>query len=139
MKIRLSITCLLAMLSACASMGSDYTITDPTEQEARGPQLVGHWTSNSDLRITLIWGVFSGAKLQKDSLKAEVSGDLIHIHLIVVQDESATDAEKAALCAHDTKLTYSLHNLPHADYRIELDAVQYGEAFSWDIQPLLVQ
>ena len=128
---------LVSCLSGCALMGPDYSVSKVAEGEKTPEsQLSGHWLSDSDLRVTLYFPLDDAAKLPVSALKADVSGDLITLHLDEETDQSAAAKDSFALCDDMMKLTYVLHKLPHRSYRVQVAPVLYGTLGIWDIEAL---
>lgn len=138
--------CLAVILFGCASMGPDYAVSKATEQEVvllesqTKNNVYGHWISDDALRITLGLPIEYSAMLPVSSLKAEVSGDLITLHLAIETDKSVdTSSGVAPLCEDLMKVTYVLHKLRHQNYRVLVAPVYYGNPVTWDAMPLEIK
>jgi hypothetical protein len=134
-----------ACLSGCASMGPDYAVSKASDKEAAFLEsqtqnnVYGQWVSDSDLRVILGFPLDHAAKLPLSSLKADVSGDLITLHLSIETDKSVDTSGPVTLCADMMKLTYVLHGLPKQPYRVQVEPMQYGNLGKWDVLPLEIK
>lgn len=139
----LMIFCMICLLTACATTGSDYSVSKQTEEDnqlaSTGTQAYGHWVSDKELAITVFTLVPSGSVLPAESLKAEVTGTVIHVYFAIETDKSAKDNSVATLCADSVKLNYRLRGIPHTAYQIDVDVTEFGDSGSWGIQPLTLR
>ena len=102
-------------------------------------RIYGRWLSTDTLQVTLIFGVSSSSVLPKDSLRAEVVGDLVQLHLALKNDETRDPNAPIALCVDEKKITYVIHGVTHQDYRVQLLMNLYGNDGAWDIKPLKIR
>jgi hypothetical protein len=134
------ILCAVFLLTACATAGSDYSVSKQTEADdqlaSTGTQVYGHWMPNGELVITVFTLVPSGSILPTESLNADVSDDIIHVYFSIEAEKSAKESPVATLCADPVKLNYRLHGIRHIAYRIQVGVTEFGDSGSWDIQPL---
>lgn len=135
----------IAALSGCASIEPDYSVSKANDQEAQFLEgqtqhnVYGHWLSDSDLKITLGFPLDYGAKMPVSSLRAEVSGDLITLHLVMESDKSVDMSGPFPTCDDLMKLVYVLHKLPRKAYRVQVAPVLYGHLGAWDVLPLEIK
>lgn len=134
-----------AVLFGCASTATQYSINDIDDQGVNDlrkdpPEPIhGRWLSTDTLQITLLFGVSSSSILPKESLKAEVVGDVVQLHLALENDKSRDPNAPVALCDDMKKLVYVLHGVPHEPYQVHLLMNLYGNDAAWDIKPLLIR
>ena len=136
---------LSVVLAGCATTAPQYFVGDIDDQDIHDLQkdpverIYGRWLSADTLEVTLLFGVSDASVLPKESLKAEVVGDVVQLHVAEENDRSRDPNAPVALCITEKKLTYILRGLRSRPDKVHVFLNLYGTDYAWDIKPLLIR